>query len=253
MSAIILDTEATGLTEPDVIELAYVDVPHLEPNQAVDAGQIVSMRFHPRKPISPAAMAVHNIILEDLTASPTWPGSWRSSLWDQPGQHFVIGHGIDFDWEAIGSPPEVLRIDTLSMCRFMYPDADSHKLTAMIYHLMPADHARIYVAGAHGAAADVGMTWLLLGFLLDKAEVDGLLHPDAIFPDLYALSEMCRIPVFMDFGKYGPYEAWGKQNGGKGMRCSQVKAFDPSYYGWLMSKCDKVTENPYLQRALSGK
>lgn len=251
MSAIILDTECTGLVEPDVIELAFVDIPHLEPNQAVDAGDIVSMRFHPRKPIGAAAMAVHNIILEDLLGSPTWTGSWRCGLWDAPGTHFIIGHGIDFDWQAIGSPADVLRIDTLAMCRFMYPDAESHKLAAMIYHLLPADHARGYVAGAHWAKGDVAMTWLLLGFLLDKAEVDGLLHPDATFQDLYGLSELARIPLFMDFGKYGPHEAWAKQNGGP-MRCRQVKSYDPQYYGWLMSKCDKVTENPYLQRALQG-
>jgi exodeoxyribonuclease X len=247
-SCIILDTECTDLDAPDVIELAFVVVENLLPNQ--DIGTVYATRYHPRKAISPAAMAVHNIILNDLTDCPTWPGAWLHPGWEGQEDHFIIGHGVDFDYQAIGSPTNILLIDTLALSQFFWPDA-SHSLGAMIYLLMPADHARQYVKHAHGAHHDVGMTYLLLGFILDKAEEMGLLKPGPTFKELWELSELARIPVFMNFGKYGPHEAWAKLNGGP-MRCDRIRSHDPQYYGWLLNKCDRVAEDPYLRKALTG-
>lgn len=241
MSAIILDTECTGLIEPDVIELAYVQVKNLEPNQ--DISTPMRQRFCPRKPITPAAMAVHNIILTDLENEPTWPGVW------QPMSKFIIGHGIDFDWEAIGKP-DVRRICTLALSRFLYPDLDSHKLGALLYHLLEPSSAREYVSGAHGAVADVGMCWILLGFLLDVAETRRLLLPSPSFESLWDLSEMARIPLRIHFGKYGPFMEYGKANGGKGMLISEMCSTDPRYARWILNETDQARDDEYLQKAL---
>lgn len=235
MSAIILDTEGTGLWEPDVIELAHVPIEHLRSDQEI--GEVKVERFHPKKPITPAALAVHNIILEDLTGSPTWPGSWSHPDWDTPGSHYLIGHQVDFDWKAIGSPGGLFRIDILALCRFLWDELDSHKLGAMLYALLPAEHARGLVVSAHGAGADVAMTFLLLGFILDRAIEQTLLEPDPHFHDLYELSELARIPTRMTFGKYGP------KDGQLGQRYSEV---EHGYLQWMLRQADM---DPYALQA----
>lgn len=237
MSAIILDTEGTGLWEPDVIELAHVVVPDLAPDQEI--GQIQLERFHPTKPITAGAMAVHNIIEEDLRMCPTWPGSW-SPAWDTSHDNYLIGHQIDFDWKAIGCPPACKRICTLALCQFLWDELDTHKLGAMLYHLMPADHARGYVASAHGAGADVAMTYLLLGFILTRAEEMQLLDRVPTFIDLWTLSELARVPTRFSFGKYGP------KDGQLGKRYSEVAASDSRYLEWILRQDDF---DPYVVQA----
>lgn len=226
MSAIILDTEGTGLWEPDVIELAYVAVDHLEPDQEI--ADVTVQRFCPTKPITAAAAAVHNIIEQDLVNCPTWPGAWTYAGWSATEPHYLIGHKIDFDWEAIGRP-DVRRIDTMCLSQFLWDELDTHKLGAMLYSLLPADHARHLVTGAHGAGADVAMTFLLLGFIVDRAVTERHLPQSPTFEDLWQLSEIARIPLRMSFGKFGP------KNGQRGKRYDAV---DTSYLQWILRQGD---------------
>lgn len=235
MSCIILDTEGTGLHAPDVIELAFAPVLDLVPEQ--DLGEVRITRWHPRKPIEPAAMATHNIILEDLLGCPTWPGTWTHDDWMLVDDHYMIGHGIDYDWKAIGSPSGIRLIDTLAISCFLWDELPSHKLGAMLYFLMPPDHARKYVANAHGAGADVAMAFFLLGYILDKAADLGLLSREPSFEDLYSLSELARVPVRMTFGKYGP------KDGLPGRLYTEV---EPSYLQWITRQSDM---DPYVVKA----
>lgn len=237
-AAIIIDTETTGLDAPEVLQLAATH-PMATP---FDMPVLQSMFFQVTKRIDYGAMATHHRIPEDLVGCDLWPGKW-----DIPaGVSYVVGHNIDFDWQAIGSP-NVQRICTLALAlaRAYFEDIDSYTLGAMTYATMPAAEARQLLRDAHDAARDVDLCWRLLHRIIDRCGAK-------TWPDLHAASEIARMPVRMTFGKYGPHEDWAKRNGGKGMLCREVRQRDPGYFSWLMRSCDQVTKDPYLRKALTG-
>lgn len=219
MRAVVLDTETTGIIEPDVIELAYVymDSPRDEKHT------VVKHYFKPRKHIELGAMATHHIIDDDLKDCPLWAGSWSLP----ESADYLVGHSIDYDWQAIGRP-DIKRICTLAMARRIYPSIDSHSLVAMMYHLYPHGLARGLVTKAHSAFADVDNTQRLLFALLQAI-------PNAqTWEDVWQFSEKARIPTVLAFGKH------------KG---TPIKDVPPDYKRWLL-KQDDVDQ--YLRQALDG-
>lgn len=246
--AIVLDTETTGFDEPDVIELACTDPFAIEKLFNGEHITCHTMQFKPRKPITWGAMATHHILPSQVETSASWPGSWTVPA----GTGYLIGHEVDYDAKAIKLPDTVKRICTLALSRKRWPDLDSHKLVALSYYLASLSEApfeleaiRRVVKNAHNAGTDVSLTYRVLTSLIEY-------HKVASWEQLYRLSEAARIPERMDFGKYGPDSDWAKINGGKGMMCAQIRHYDRGYYTWLLNKCDRVTENPYLRKALVG-
>jgi len=228
-TAIILDTETTGVDEPEVIELAYVG-PLATPRDIGRGG--VQMQFKPRKPISLGAMATHHIINEDLVGCEPWPGSWKLPP-ELDSVNYLVGHNVDFDWKAIGSPG-IRRICTLACARDIWPNLDSHKLGALIYHLYPHAMARELVKGAHAASVDVDLCARVLFVIADIYGVHD-------WESLWQRSEHARIPRVFSFGKY------------KGAAIEEVKKTDRSYIAWCLSgKCDIVNDDPYWQQALQA-
>lgn len=237
MLAVILDTETTGITAPEVIELACMGPLH----SPCDGDEVQHWTFKPSKPIELGAMATHHILDEDLVAFPPWPGTWRLSS----EVEYICGHNIDYDWEAIGRP-DVKRICTLALARIVWPELDSHSLGALTYHLHDHGEARRLLKHAHSAATDVELCGRVLLRLIDATGAK-------TWPELWTASELARIPLRMTFGKYGPGEPWSKDyGGGQAMLCAEVRWRDPNYYGWLFDKCDRVRNDPYLQKALRG-
>lgn len=221
MSAILIDTETTGVDEPEVIELAYL--PIASP-AAMPEGDGVQMQFRPSKPISLGAMATHHIIPEDLVDCDPWPGSWAPPA-ELDSVDYLVGHNIDFDWKAIGSP-KIKRICTLALARHVWPKLDSHQLGALIYHLYPPSMARKLVRGAHSALTDVGLCGRLLFALVDTLQPRDWAH-------LWELSEQARVPTVMPMGKH------------KGVPIAQVPR---DYKAWLLRQSDV---DPYLRKALT--
>lgn len=223
-AAYCLDTETTDAGDaPEVIQLAICG-PLPWPKADAD---IKVMSFKPSKPISIGAMATHHIIAEDLEGSPPWSGF---ALPEDCA--YLLGHSVDFDWKCIGSP-NVKRICTLALSRSLWPDIDSHKLTAMIYHLHPPAMARVLVCEAHDARADVANCLRLLGFIL------ALVGKPQTWEEVWRISEEARIPKVFSFGKY------------HGQPIADIKRTDPGYISWCVSgKCDLVNEDPYLRQAL---
>jgi exodeoxyribonuclease X len=135
---------------------------------------------------------------------------------------YLIGHNIDSDWRALGSP-EVKRICTLAMAKHLWPELGSYKLAALIFHLYEPATARELTQNAHAAETDLHLTATLLDHLLWEL---GASVSD--WESLWAFSEAARIPVRIGFSKYGP------KNGLPGMLYSEV----PS--GMLKWICDPV-------------
>jgi len=201
MIVLTVDTETNGTEKPEVIELAY----------AAPSEVAYCARFKPQVPSTSGALSVHHILPEELENCPP------SSEAKLPFCDYVIGHNIDYDWEALGKPP-VKRICTLAIARTLYPEADSHKLGAMYYLLRGATAAtRASLQSAHSAIADVYFCQEILQLMLKEKRPD-LLHVD---PEaLWEFSEDCRLPRIITFGKHkgtpiidlpGDYVAWMKR------------------------------------------
>jgi hypothetical protein len=61
--------------------------------------------------------------------------------------------------------------------------------------------------------------------------------------ELWEISEVCRMPETMQFGKYGP----DKNKGYKGMPLDEMIKKDSSYVKWVLNLDDL---DPYLRKAI---
>jgi exodeoxyribonuclease X len=204
MSVLAFDTETTDRKEGrEIIEAAWIaiaaDVGLMgnEPDRipaVLQPAEIFCCRYRPTKPINFGALAVHHILPEELTECPP-----SSSFTLPEGVEYLIGHSCDFDWEAAGSP-DVKRICTLAMSKHLWPQADSHSQSALLYQLLGmTPDTRALLQGAHSALTDARNNLLLLAAILEA-------KPDIkTWSALHAYSEDCRIPL------YCPMKRWEGQ------------------------------------------
>ena len=222
MAVYIIDTETTGITDPEPIQVAWIRLDSL----GLEVGRFESL-YCPSKPISFGAMATHHILDSDLRDSEP------SSSFRLPEDcHFLIGHNIDFDWQVLGKP-DVKRICTLALSRALYPHLDSHSLGALSYFLSFPDFCgemRERLKGAHDALSDALLT---LGLLRNIIFASGISYP-LDFNELWEKSEEARIPTVMPFGKH------------KGVPLKEVPS---DYKRWLRGQPDV---DPYLLKALEA-
>ncbi|NYT61251.1 3'-5' exonuclease [Alcaligenaceae bacterium] len=216
MTAIIFDTETTGADEPQIIEAAWL---RLDSPTTLNVTEEFEQRYRPTQRITLGALATHHIYDEELTDCPP-----HTDFKLPPDVQYIIGHNVDYDWKVAGQP-KVKRICTLALSRSLYPDADSHSQSAMIY-LIDRPNARNLLRSAHSALADVQNCRLLLANLIS------LSGPVADWEALWRLSEQARIPKIMTFGKH------------KGLAIADVPA---DYKRWLLGQSDV---DPYLRAAL---
>jgi exodeoxyribonuclease X len=224
--ALLIDCESTGLVEPQVIQLATKG-PLKFGHHLYDFPATEVMRFKPTKAIEPGAMATHRIIATDLDECPTWLGFGIPE-----GVGYLIGHGVDYDWQAIGSP-DLKRICTLALARNLWPDLNTHKLSALIFYLYEPNAARELTRNAHDAETDVHLTALLLDHLLWEMRGRTL----ESWETLWQASEEARIPLRLTFGKHGP------QNGQPGALYSEVPK---DYLQWM---CRQADMDPWCVKA----
>ncbi|HBO7077766.1 TPA: DNA polymerase III subunit epsilon [Pseudomonas aeruginosa] len=232
MKPIVLDTETTGTDHQtdQIIEAAWLSLPeHLEDFQAAALEHYPCFRslYRPSVEISLGAMAVHAILPEDLIDA---PDSSEFSL--PPNVSYLIGHNVDFDWRMAGAP-EIPRICTLALSRYLFPELDSHTQSAMLYHFHRAERERCreMVRNAHSALDDVVNCTRLLGHLLAHV---GQVQPGLLgsWDAVWRLSETARVPTVMPYGKH------------KGTPINQVPS---DYKSWLLRQPDV---DPYLVQAL---
>ena len=222
-TALLFDTETTGVHEPEVIEAAWLRLHDPESLRVIDRFE---QRYRPSKPIALGALATHHIYDEELQDCPP------STEFALPGDaSYLIGHNIDYDWKVAGAP-EVKRICTLALSRALHPELDSHSQSAMLYFAY-RPQAREWVRNAHSALVDVENCLQLLRYLLNKlAEQHG---PITSWEALWQLSEQARIPHTMPFGKH---------------RGEPIAQLPSDYVGWLLRQSDL---DPYLVKALQAR
>lgn len=220
MTAYIIDTETTtsDRNRVEVIELASIEMPGIGLLSTI----VDTKRFKPAGQIDFGALAVHHILPEELDDCP--PSSHAALPADAS---YIIGHNIDFDWHALGSPP-VRRICTLAMARAVWPSLDSHKLGALVYKINGVTAGTTsYLRDAHSAGADCFYcNTVLNGILTARPEIQTI-------EQLWLFSEECRIPKVMTFGKY---------------KDQPVEAVDRGWISWYKRQDDT---DPYLLEAFA--
>lgn len=145
-----------------------------------------------------------------------------------PPSEFVIAHNVDFDCEVM-KITDRKRICTLALCRRLWPDVKSHTLSAMFLELFGMSQANVWrLKRAHCADADVTILIDILHRIIAAAEVYSL-------EELHSLSEVCRVPTHMPFGKY---------------RGTPIPDLPADYARWLLRQDDV---DQYLKQALMGR
>lgn len=219
MAAFIFDSETNDSKDPEIIEAAWLQ---LADPASLRVVEMFLMRYRPSRPITLGALATHHIMDEELVDCPP---SAEFALPD--GCQYLIGHNVDFDWQAAGSPEHIKRICTLALARMIWPQADSHSQSALLY-LIDRQNARERLRSAHSAGADVENCHLLLTVIIDQ------LGGVSSWEELWQHSEAARVPTVMPFGKH------------KGTPIADVPW---DYKQWLSRQPDV---DPYLLQALRG-
>ncbi len=172
-------------------------------------------------------MAVHHILESDLVDQPLY-----TSFELPTDTTYIIGHNVDYDMAAIArcgvETQDIKAICTLALARKVWPQADAHNISALIYLISKgSDKARELLKGAHRADADIILTANILMHIVHHLNIHNI-------DDLYLASEQARIPTKINFGKH------------KG---SLIQDLPHDYINWLLRQDDL---DPYLKKALEN-
>lgn len=203
MSTYIFDTETVDRDGTEIIEAAWlriravdgllgIDEEAIPPTDTLPIIEYFTQRFLPTKPVTFGSIGVHHILPSELLDCPP-----SSSFQLREDATYIIGHSIDYDWAAIGSPERVKRICTDAMARWIWPDATGYSQIALTYMLLGATPAtRELVRSAHSASADCLLNLRLLQHIL------ALKPAITTWSQLWDYSEKCREPRTCRFKQY---------------------------------------------------
>ncbi|OTG71579.1 DNA polymerase III subunit epsilon [Acinetobacter sp. ANC 4169] len=224
MQAIILDTE-THTLNGQPIEIAYAPIEIHDSKLTLDKTKIFDQLYSVDEPISFAAMAVHHILESELVGQPHY------STFSLPQETtYIIGHNIDYDIRAIEKcgvdTSNIKAICTLALARLVWPDAEAHNISALIYMISKgSEKAREMIKKAHRADMDIILTANILMHEIHHLNIQSI-------EELYNKSEDARIPRSINFGKH---------------RGTAITDLPADYMQWLLRQEDL---DPYLRKAL---
>ena len=226
MQAIILDTE-THTLNGQPIEIAYAPVAIVDHKISMDKSRLFDQLYSCDEPISFAAMAVHHILESDLEGHPHY------STFRLPDETiYMIGHNIDYDVRAVEKcgvdTSKIKAICTLALARRVWPDAEAHNISALIYMITKgSERAREMIRKAHRADMDIILTANILMHIVHHLKINSM-------QELFDASEDARIPRTINFGKH---------------RGSAIAELPADYVQWLLRQ-DEL--DPYLRKALEN-
>ena len=227
MQAIILDTETHTLNGLP-IEIAYAPIQIEAGKLSLDREKMFDQLYSiGNEKISFGSMAVHNILESELIGQPNF-----SDFELPPETTYIIGHNIDYDIRTIQhsgvDTSNIKAICTLALSRLVWPDAEAHNISALIYMISKgSEKAREMLKGAHRADADIILTANILMHIIHHLKIQTI-------EELFEASEDARIPRTINFGKH------------RGTTISELPA---DYVQWLLRQEDL---DPYLRKALEN-
>lgn len=226
MQAIILDTE-THTLNGQPIEIAYAPIQIHDGKLTLDKSQIFDQLYRVDEPISYAAMAVHHILESELVDQPHY-----TSFSLPQDTTYIIGHNIDYDIRALEKCgvdiSKIKAICTLALARLVWPDAEAHNISALIYMITKGSaKARDMIKKAHRADMDIILTANILMHEIHHLKIQTI-------EELYTASEDARIPRTINFGKH---------------RGTAITDLPTDYMQWLLRQEDL---DPYLRKAIEN-
>lgn len=226
MQAIILDTE-THTLNGQPIEIAYAPIQIHDGKLTLDKSQIFDQLYRVDEPISYAAMAVHHILESELVDQPHY-----TSFSLPQDTTYIIGHNIDYDIRALEKcgvdTSKIKAICTLALARLVWPDAEAHNISALIYMITKGSaKARDMIKKAHRADMDIILTANILMHEIHHLKIQTI-------EELYTASEDARIPRTINFGKH---------------RGTAIADLPADYMQWLLRQEDL---DPYLRKAIEN-
>ena len=226
MQAIILETE-THTLNGQPIEIAYAPVQINDGKLTLDKTQIFDQLYSVDEPISYAAMAVHHILESELIDQPHYTTFTLPS-----DTTYIIGHNIDYDIRALEKcgvdSKNIKAICTLALARLVWPDAEAHNISALIYMITKGSaKARDMIKKAHRADMDIILTANILMHEIHHLKIQSI-------EELYQASEDARIPRSINFGKH---------------RGTAITDLPADYIQWLLRQEDL---DPYLRKAIEN-
>ena len=226
MQAIILDTE-THTLNGQPIEIAYAPIQIHDVKLTLDKSQIFDQLYRVDEPISYAAMAVHHILESELVDQPHY-----TSFSLPQDTTYIIGHNIDYDIRALEKCgvdiSKIKAICTLALARLVWPDAEAHNISALIYMITKGSaKARDMIKKAHRADMDIILTANILMHEIHHLKIQTI-------EELYTASEDARIPRTINFGKH---------------RGTAIADLPADYMQWLLRQEDL---DPYLRKAIEN-
>ena len=227
MQAIILDTETHTLNGLP-IEIAYAPIQIEAGKLSLDREKMFDQLYSiGNEKISFGSMAVHHILESELIGQPNF-----SDFELPPETTYIIGHNIDYDIRTIQhsgvDTSNIKAICTLALSRLVWPDAEAHNISALIYMISKgSEKAREMLKGAHRADADIILTANILMHIIHHLKIQTI-------EELFEASEDARIPRTINFGKH------------RGTAISELPA---DYVQWLLRQEDL---DPYLRKALEN-
>ena len=227
MQAIILDTETHTLNGLP-IEIAYAPIQIEAGKLSLDREKMFDQLYSiGNEKISFGSMAVHHILESELIGQPNF-----SDFELPPETTYIIGHNIDYDIRTIQhsgvDTTNIKAICTLALSRLVWPDAEAHNISALIYMISKGSaKAREMLKGAHRADAEIILTANILMHLIHHLKIQTI-------EELFEASEDARIPRTINFGKH------------RGTAISELPA---DYVQWLLRQEDL---DPYLRKALEN-
>ena len=226
MQAIILDTE-THTLNGQPIEIAYAPIQIHNGKLTLDKSQIFDQLYRVDEPISYAAMAVHHILESELVDQPHY-----TSFSLPQDTTYIIGHNIDYDIRALEKCgvdiSKIKAICTLALARLVWPDAEAHNISALIYMITKGSaKARDMIKKAHRADMDIILTANILMHEIHHLKIQTI-------EELYTASEDARIPRTINFGKH---------------RGTAITDLPADYMQWLLRQEDL---DPYLRKAIEN-
>jgi len=208
---ILADVETTGFSPKTekIVEISFMEV-----DEGLNVLNKFESKVNPEIPIPPSSSAIHGLTDEDVKNSPTLEEVINEFELDYFNDVFLIAHNSPFDrrflkkvWTVNGE------FCTLKAARYLYPQAENHKLGTLKYWLkLDNDIGDRKDALAHSALGDVLVLFSLLKRMLEDSK--RTLH------QLYELVYQPQEINFMPFGKH------------KGLK---LRSLPKQYVKWLLT------------------
>jgi exodeoxyribonuclease X len=162
LRAIVLDTETTGLRDPEPCEVACIYLRGLEhyPDKSLitEKHETFQDRFKPGKPIEYGAQQIHGITIAMVADKEKFS---MAALGLPSTVEYLICHNVSYDFRVLRKPEGLKKICTVKLAKRLWPELKSHKLTLLIEEFFP-EVGKQLTTNAHGALVDSKLCLLIL-------------------------------------------------------------------------------------------